>query len=165
MAQIVTITNPLTGQPAQADQLDHTAQQIDDAIARALPGGDIDTLLAEKEPVITTLPISKGGTGADNYTDARANLGISKRHICKAGGSIDILLEANSTYILSCSDNVRGGALLIQSSASSIVTVSTLIALKKWSYSYSGLTLTCSETDGRYACGFAVSHISWARSY
>ena len=42
MAKIVTITNPLTGQPAQVDQLDHTAQQIDDAIARALPGGAID---------------------------------------------------------------------------------------------------------------------------
>lgn len=48
MAQIVTITNPLTGQPAQVDQLEHTAQQIDDAIGRALPGGEIDTLLAGK---------------------------------------------------------------------------------------------------------------------
>ena len=48
MAQIVTITNPLTGQPAQVDQLDHTAQQIDDAIARALPGGAIDTTLQKK---------------------------------------------------------------------------------------------------------------------
>ena len=50
MAQIVTITNPLTGQPAQVDQLDHTAQEIDDAIARALPGGAIDELLAGKAP-------------------------------------------------------------------------------------------------------------------
>lgn len=50
MAQIVTITNPLTGQPAQVDQLEHTAQQIDDAIARALPGGGIDTLLTGKAP-------------------------------------------------------------------------------------------------------------------
>ena len=32
MAQIVTITNPLTGQPTQVDQLEHTAQQIDDGI-------------------------------------------------------------------------------------------------------------------------------------
>lgn len=50
MAQIVTITNPLTGQPAQVDQLEHTAQQIDDSIGRALPGGEIDTLLAGKAP-------------------------------------------------------------------------------------------------------------------
>lgn len=35
MAQIVTITNPLTGQPTQVDQLDHTAQQIDDGIDAA----------------------------------------------------------------------------------------------------------------------------------
>ena len=48
MAQIVTITNPLTGQPAQVDQLDHTAQEIDDAIARALPGGAIDITLQNK---------------------------------------------------------------------------------------------------------------------
>ena len=32
MAKITTITNPLTGQPAQVDQLDHTAQQIDDLL-------------------------------------------------------------------------------------------------------------------------------------
>lgn len=32
MAQIVTITNPLTGQPTQVDQLEHTAQQIDDGL-------------------------------------------------------------------------------------------------------------------------------------
>ena len=48
MAQIATITNPLTGQPAQVDQLDHTAQEIDDGIARALPGGAIDMTLQNK---------------------------------------------------------------------------------------------------------------------
>ena len=49
MAKITTITNPLTGQPAQVDQLDHTAQEIDDAIARALPGGAIDIALQKKQ--------------------------------------------------------------------------------------------------------------------
>ena len=48
MAKITTITNPLTGQPVQVDQLEHTAQQIDDAIVRALPGGAIDTALQNK---------------------------------------------------------------------------------------------------------------------
>lgn len=48
MAQIVTITNPLTGQPVQVDELDHTAQEIDGAIARALPGGAIDITLQNK---------------------------------------------------------------------------------------------------------------------
>lgn len=71
MAQIVTITNPLTGQPAQVDQLEHTAQQIDDAIARALPGGDIDTLFAGKAPAGYGL-----GTSAvpiDDYNNAVNN--------------------------------------------------------------------------------------------
>ena len=35
MAKIVEVTNPVTGQPVQVDQLDHTAQQIDDAVALA----------------------------------------------------------------------------------------------------------------------------------
>lgn len=35
MAKVVTITNPVTGQPTQVDQLEHTAQQIDDAADRA----------------------------------------------------------------------------------------------------------------------------------
>ena len=48
MAKITTITNPLTGQPAQVDQLEHTAQEIDDAITRALPGGAIDIALQKK---------------------------------------------------------------------------------------------------------------------
>lgn len=39
MAKITTITNPLTGQPTQVDQLDHTAQQIDDSVKRALEYG------------------------------------------------------------------------------------------------------------------------------
>ena len=66
MAQIVTITNPLTGQPAQVDQLEHTAQQIDDAIARALPGGGIDTLLAGKAPAGYGL----GSVGVTSLLDA-----------------------------------------------------------------------------------------------
>ena len=32
MAKIIEVTNPVTGQPAQVDQLDHTAQQIDDGL-------------------------------------------------------------------------------------------------------------------------------------
>ena len=67
MAKITTITNPLTGQPAQVDQLDHTAQEIDDAIARALPGGDIDTLLAGKasvaKPAVINMTLADGVTG------------------------------------------------------------------------------------------------------
>lgn len=66
MAQIVTITNPLTGQPAQVDQLEHTAQQIDDAIDRAKAGGEIDTLLNGKAkkgaPVFHTFQVADGVT-------------------------------------------------------------------------------------------------------
>ena len=69
MAQIVTITNPLTGQPAQVDQLEHTAQEIDDAIARALPGGAIDL---EKAPAGYGLGLS-GPPATDDCNTATKN--------------------------------------------------------------------------------------------
>ena len=70
MAKITTITNPLTGQPAQVDQLDHTAQQIDDAIARALPGGAIDIALQNKAPAGYGLGMNANSSiyYADNIT-------------------------------------------------------------------------------------------------
>ena len=81
MAQIVTITNPLTGQPAQVDQLDHTAQQIDDAIARALPGGNIDTTLSLKAPLaspaLTGTPTINGVAVAPVHTIPRSSSGFN----------------------------------------------------------------------------------------
>ena len=77
MAQIVTITNPLTGQPAQVDQLDHTAQQIDDAIARALPGGSIDTLLSGKAPAGYGLGETTPTTVSDPDTITKTGLYIT----------------------------------------------------------------------------------------
>lgn len=180
MAQIVTITNPLTGQPAQVDQLEHTAQQIDDSIGRALPGGEIDTLLAgkanassvytktesdtllaEKEPVFTTLPISKGGTGANNVKNARANLGIDKLVTCPAGSSISLTLPFSSIYLIGTSDNVRQRGLILvytndAKAQNNVQTVTTLDTPSGWSYSLSGGLLTLSETGGRYSADFSI---------
>lgn len=69
MAKITTITNPLTGQPTQVDQLDHTAQEIDDAIARALPSGAIDVALQNKAD--TSSVYTK--TEADNLLQKKVN--------------------------------------------------------------------------------------------
>lgn len=161
MAQIVTITNPLTGQPAQVDQLDHTAQEIDDAIDRAKAGGAIDTLLDGKEPAFTTLPISKGGTGANNIGTARANLGIDKLVSCPAGGSISLTLPSNGIYLIGTSDNIRqNGLILVHTSSSkaqnNVLRVTQLASPNYWAYSLSGGVLALSETDGRYAAVFSV---------
>lgn len=85
MAKIVTITNPLTSQPAQVDQLEHTAQQIDDAIARALPGGDIDKTFAKKVlPDIHNLDPVDGWTANNGWGGlwyAKTQEGIVILHI------------------------------------------------------------------------------------
>ena len=153
MAQIVTITNPLTGQPAQVDQLEHTAQQIDDATARALEGGAIDQLLAGKEPSISILPISKGGTGADSVNGIRKNIGLRVDEMVPAGGSTTITLPNNSLFLMSCSDNIREGAVLFSTASSKIKSDTVLIPLQSWSYSYAsrGLDLPLTETDRRFS--------------
>lgn len=48
MATIVEMINPLTGLPEQVDKLDHTAQEIDDAVGRSLPGAAIDASIQAK---------------------------------------------------------------------------------------------------------------------
>lgn len=48
MATIVEMINPLTGLPEQVDKLDHTAQEIDDAVGRSLPGAAIDAAIQRK---------------------------------------------------------------------------------------------------------------------
>ncbi|MDY3691849.1 MAG: hypothetical protein SO072_07750 [Dysosmobacter sp.] len=48
MAKIVEYINPITGAPEQVDQLDHTAQEIDDAVGRSLPGAAIDASIQSK---------------------------------------------------------------------------------------------------------------------
>ena len=167
MAKITTITNPLTGQPAQVDQLDHTAQEIDDAIARALPGGAIDTLLQNKENSFSVLPITKGGTGATDYITARENLGF-KRIVCPAGQSVSLDIANECTYILSASDNVHQGAVMIQidSSATPRLKASAqFMQLLGWSYSISNGKLTLSETGGSFGAGIGVSHIAWNQGW
>lgn len=158
MAKITTITNPLTGQPAQVDQLDHTAQEIDDAIARALPGGAIDTALQNKEPSFSVLPLSKGGTGVQSLNSLRELIGISKVVSCGAGGSVDIVLPGQGTYLIFANDNVRQGAILAQTGNRDgyVSTIATLASLSGWSYAKGNGIFTLSETGGSYSVSFHV---------
>lgn len=167
MAQIVTITNPLTGQPAQVDQLEHTAQEIDDAISRALPGGAIDTALQNKENSFSVLPLNKGGTGSNTYTGARENLGF-KRIVCPAGQSVSVDIANEYTYILSASDNLHKGAVMIQINSAArpgLIASAELISLSNWSYSISNGKLILSETGGSFGAGIGVSHIAWNQGW
>ena len=89
MAQIVTITNPLTGQPAQVDQLEHTAQEIADAIARALPGGAIDTAMQNKvnndRPTMLSFPLLDGYSAPYHCAYYRNALGDVTLELCFSG--------------------------------------------------------------------------------
>ena len=94
MAKITTITNPLTGQPAQVDQLDHTAQQIDDGlnIARGVSNPNILDNWYFANPVD-----QRGGylvpKGTPLYEDTA--LTLSKGTVSEAYHVVDYV---NSTY-------------------------------------------------------------------
>lgn len=107
MAKIVDITNPLTGQPAKVDQLDHTAQEIDDAIARALPGGAIDTDISASNAAIQQHPnpnlldnwyfVGGGGPGqfpvnqrGQPHYDVTGGSTIDRWALTGTGGSMDV---------------------------------------------------------------------------
>lgn len=87
MATIVEMINPLTGLPEQVDKLDHTAQEIDDAVGRSLPGAAIDAAInAKPNPNLLDNgyfgnPVNQRGqteyTG-DGYTIDRWRIGTGK---------------------------------------------------------------------------------------
>ena len=143
----------------------HTGPQIDSAVSRALTGGEIDGILAGKESSFSMLPINKGGTGGNSYYLARKNLGIANRIICPAGSSVTYTLEVNSTYLITDCDNMRYGAILVQTGASFVVSKTELTPLNGWSYSYSGLVITLSETGGVYDAGFCLNHVGYSQGF
>lgn len=148
----------INGVMTPVTEFDHPAQEIDDATTRALEGGAIDQLLAGKEPSISILPISKGGTGASSVNGIRENIGLLVKKTVPAGGSTVITLPQDSLFLLSCNDNVRKGAVLFNTIGSRVYADTVLITLLNWSYSYvsGSLDLTLTETDGRYEAQVCV---------
>lgn len=134
---------------------------VEAALLRAKSGGAIDITLAEKEPSFTTLPINKGGTGANTLKTARANLGIDKIVSCPAGSSISLTLSSASIYLIGTSDNVRVGGLIVVctndfTTQNNVTKATTLDAPIKWSYSLVDGVLTLSETGGKYPADFSI---------
>ena len=104
MAQIVTITNPLTGQPAQVDQLEHTAQQIDDGlnIARGVSNPNLLDNWYFANPVNqrgqTTYTTSSDGYTIDRWIKSAGTLNIEDGYISASltnWGSIVQNIEPN----------------------------------------------------------------------
>ena len=137
MAKIVTITNPLTGQPAQVDQLDHTAQEIDDAIARALPGGAIDiTLQIRRLYFVSGLLLDANGDTIEGVGTATINVdtnGIAR---------IDFSIKITQTYTTSTFDFGINPALFTAKNAN-IPTITPV----------DGGTLVMISSDSKYAEG------------
>jgi hypothetical protein len=81
-----------------------------------------------------------------------------------AGGSTTISLAPLGTYLISASDNVRQGCVLLQTMDREVFSTSnTLIALHNWQYSTDGLKLTIAETDGTY--DLKVTVVSVGKGY
>ena len=105
MATIVEMINPLTGLPEQVDKLDHTAQEIDDAVGRSLPGAAIDAAIqAKPNPNLLDNwyfgnPVNQRGvtSGEAGWTDYYLDrwMGYCKYELTNTG----LKLEANS-YLL-----------------------------------------------------------------
>ena len=141
MAKITTVTNPLTGQPAQVDQLDHTAQQIDDAIARALPGGAIDIALSKKRLYfVSGLLLDANGDTIEGVGTATINVdtnGIAR---------IDFSIKITQTYTTSTFDFGINPALFTAKNAN-IPTITPV----------DGGTLVMIDTDSKYGGGNGYS--------
>lgn len=72
------------------------------------------------------------------------------------GGTKNISLTSNHTYIFSATDNVHSGVAIVQVDSSSIQAITPLVSSVNWKIEAgSGLSVNVTETDGRY--GVTVS--------
>lgn len=67
------------------------------------------------------------------------------------GGTKNISLTSNRTYIFSATDNVHSGAAIVQADSSGIQAITPLVSSVNWKIEAgSGLSVNVTETDGRY---------------
>ena len=85
MAKITTITNPLTGQPAQVDQLDHTAQEIDNAIQTV------------EKTTTTSKTVTVNAANLQSYLNSLPRL-VTEKLTIKVSGTIDTAITIANFY-------------------------------------------------------------------
>lgn len=69
----------------------------------------------------------------------------------EAGGTRSIALPLEATFLISCSDNVRGGVAIVQSMGGAITSITPIVPLHNWSIEAgSGLTVNVTEKDTRF---------------
>lgn len=121
--------------------------------------GDITLRADGSRSVITGLtdPVEDSDAVNKAYAYRLAN---RKTFTVPAGGSVTVALPGGGTFLISATDNVRRGCVLLQTLDREIFAPGTaLIPLQSWAYSADGLNLTISETDGRYDLKVTVAGI------
>jgi hypothetical protein len=69
----------------------------------------------------------------------------------EAGGTRSIALPREATFLISCSDNVRGGVAIVQSAGGAITSITPIVPLNSWGIEAgSGLTVNVTEKDTRF---------------
>ena len=95
---------------------------------------------------------------ASNNMPTYHSSGKAISHKVTAGGNITVPLQRNRTYFLACSDNIRKGLVAVQTGSNSVLAITPIIALNSWSVTLgTGLTVTVTETDGRYSMDVAMT--------
>ena len=113
MAKIVEVTNPVTGQPTQVDQLDHTAQQIDDGlnIARGVSNPNLLDNWYFAYPVNqrnVSGPIDAVGYFLDRWKLVSGSVTIGSNGITLNGTIVQILETAVGTDVTASALTTEG---------------------------------------------------------
>ena len=163
MAQIVTITNPLTGQPAQVDQLEHTAQQIDDGIgfeSTDYPGcyyRMVDGVVEWINPPMALGGIDADGNPINEYRTTERYQGkpvyvklVDFKALPNATAKAVNFSIENNAQLLECKGFVSGGGVLPYSYPGSSVGTANVFTNKS-SGSFGVIVSTDKDLSGKSA--------------
>lgn len=170
MATVVSITNPITGAVEQVDKLDHTAQQIDDAVALAPQISNPNLLdnpnFAVNQRGNTSVPGSPAAYIVDRwktygYSSATVSV-LENRHLsmnggnAPAGSSLRQIFEKTlpaGTYTLSvkvaaCENPDSGGNYGILYARKGTTSVGSAVYIKGPGITSKTFTVADGEVDG-----------------
>lgn len=80
-----------------------------------------------------------------------APVGYSVLYNIPASSTKNTVLPRNRTFLITATDNVRRGMVIVQTAEGAVAAITNLIALSGWKIEIgSGLSVNITETDGRY---------------
>lgn len=102
--------------------------------------------------ILGDFEVWKPDTAVWPHSTTWGSAGKALRYTVEAGETKNIALTFNSTFLISWTDNVRSGLVVVQTIASNVSAITNVVSLSNWKIEIgTGLSVNVTELDGNWA--------------